>query len=59
MRYNFKFESCFLGVVGILDFNDAQWSWVLLVRFFCLPFAIWYSLVLDVLAVSGRSLFLL
>ena len=49
MRYNFKSESCCLGVlgylgltvVGILGSDDAQWSWFLLVRFFRLPFTIW------------------
>jgi hypothetical protein len=30
-----------LAVVGVLGFDDAQWSWFLLVRFLCLPFAIW------------------
>jgi hypothetical protein len=48
-----------LAVVGILSFDDAQWSWFLLVSFFHLPFAICYSLLLDVLAVSGWSSFLL
>jgi hypothetical protein len=47
------------AVVGILGSDDAHWSWFLLVRFLYLPFAIWSSLVLDVLAVSGWSLFLL
>ena len=67
MRYDFKSESCFSGVLGypvlavvrILGFDDAQWSWFLLVRFFHLPFTIWKSLVLDVLAVSVWSLFFL
>jgi hypothetical protein len=67
MSYDFKSESCFLGVsgypglavLGVLGFDDAEWSWFLLVRFSCLPFAIWQSLVLDALAVSGWSLFLL
>jgi hypothetical protein len=67
MRYNFKSESCFSGVlgysglavVGVVCSDGAQWSWFLLVRFLHLPFAIWKSLVLYVLAVSGWSLFLL
>jgi hypothetical protein len=54
MRYDFKSVSCFSGVlgypglvvVGILGSDDAQCSWFLLVRFLCLPFAIWKSLVL-------------
>ena len=49
MRYDFKSEACFLGVlgypglavVGVLGPDDAQWSWFLLVRFLDLPFAIW------------------
>ena len=49
MRYDFKSESYFLGVLGypglivlgILDSDDAKWSWFLLVRFLCLPFTIW------------------
>jgi hypothetical protein len=67
MRYVFKSESCFLGVlgypglaeVGVLGSNDGQWSWFLLIRFLCLPFAIWYSLVLVIIVASGWSLFLL
>jgi hypothetical protein len=27
--------------LGVLLSNDAEWSWVLLVRFLHLPFAIW------------------
>jgi hypothetical protein len=46
-------------VVDILDSGVAECSWFLLVRLFRLPFAIWQSLVLDVLTVSGLSLFLL
>ena len=46
MRYYFKFESCFLGVLGypglavmgVLGSDDAELSWFLLVRFLCLPF---------------------
>ena len=49
MRYDFKSESCFLGmlgypgltVVGVLGSDDAEWSCFLLVRLFYLPFAIW------------------
>jgi hypothetical protein len=67
MRYDFKSESCFLGVleypgdamVAILGSDDSEWSWFLLVGFLGLPFTIWQSLVLDILAVSGWSLFLL
>ena len=54
MRYDFKSESCFSGVlgypglaeVGVLGSGDGEWSWFLLVRFLCLPFTIWKSLVL-------------
>jgi hypothetical protein len=46
-------------VVGVLGSDDVKWSGFLLVRFLHLPFAIWLSLVLDVLAVSGWSLFFL
>jgi hypothetical protein len=28
-------------VVGVLGSDDAECSWFLLVRFLCLPFAIW------------------
>jgi hypothetical protein len=49
MRYDFKSETCFLGVlgytglaaVGVLGSDDDEWSWFLLVRFLRLPFAIW------------------
>ena len=49
MRYDFKSESCFLGVsgypglsvVGVLGSDDGESSWFLLVRFLRLPFAIW------------------
>jgi hypothetical protein len=27
--------------VGVLGFDDGEQSWFLLVRFLCLPFAIW------------------
>ena len=48
MRYDFKSESCFSGVlgypglavVGVLGSEDAKWSWFLLVRFLRLPFGI-------------------
>jgi hypothetical protein len=49
MRYDFKSESCFSGVlgypglavVGTLGSDDAEWSWFLSVKFLCLPFTIW------------------
>jgi hypothetical protein len=49
MRCDFKSESCFSGVlgypglavVGVLNSDDAQCSWFLLVRFLHLPFTIW------------------
>jgi hypothetical protein len=52
--YGFKFVSCFSGVLGypglivagVLDSDEAQCSWFLLVRFLHLPFAVWKSLVL-------------
>ena len=48
MRYDFKSESCFSGVLGypgftvlgVLGSNDAKWCWFLLVRFLHLPFTI-------------------
>jgi hypothetical protein len=54
IRHYFKSASCFSGVlacpwlimVGILGYDEAQCSWFLLVRFLCLPFAFWKSLVL-------------
>jgi hypothetical protein len=30
-----------LTVVGVLGYDDAEWSWFMLVRFLRLPFAIW------------------
>jgi hypothetical protein len=30
-----------LAEVGVLGSDDGEWSWFLLVRFLCLPFAIW------------------
>ena len=67
MKYDFKSESCFsdvlgypgLSVLGVLGSDDSEWSWFLLVGFLGLPFTIWQSLVLDILAVSGCSLFIL
>jgi hypothetical protein len=49
MRHDFQSVSCFSGVlgyprltvVGVLDFDDAQWSLFLLLRFLCLSCAIW------------------
>jgi hypothetical protein len=49
MRYAFKSESNFLGVLGypglaeveVLVSNDGEWSWFLFVRFLRLPLAIW------------------
>jgi hypothetical protein len=49
MKYDFKSESCFLGVlrypgltvVGELGCDDPEWSWFLLLRFLHLPFTIW------------------
>ena len=48
-----------LTVVGVLGSDDAEWSWILLVRYLHLPFPIWQSLVLVFIDVSGWSLFLL
>jgi hypothetical protein len=61
MRYDFKFESYFsyvlgypgLAQVGVLVSDDGEWSWFLVVRFLHLPFAIWSSLELVVIVVSG------
>jgi hypothetical protein len=47
MRYDFKSESCFSGVLGysglavvvVLGSDDTEWTWFLLVRFLHLPFA--------------------
>ena len=60
MKWNFKSESCFSGVlgypglavVGELSFDVTKWHWFLLLMFLHLPLAIWLSLVLIVLAVS-------
>ena len=67
MRYDFKSESCFSGVlgypglavVGVLGSDDAQCSCFLLVRFLHLPFAIWIISCVNGLAASGWSLILL
>ena len=64
MRYDFKPNSCFSGVldylelfvVGELGSDVAMWPWFLLVMFLCLPFAIWLSLVLAGVAVSDCGL---
>jgi 1,4-dihydroxy-2-naphthoate octaprenyltransferase len=61
MRYAFKSRSSFsvvlecpgLVLVGVLCSDDGEWSRFLLVGFVCLPFAIWYSLELVVIVVSG------
>ena len=42
-----------LGEVGVLHSDDGDWSWFVLVRFLRLPFAIWQSLFLVVIVVSG------
>jgi hypothetical protein len=39
--------------VGVLGPDDGELSWFLLVRFLSLPFAIWKSLELVVIVVSG------
>jgi hypothetical protein len=44
--------------VGVLRSDDDEWPWFLLVRFLRLPFAIWLSLELVVIVVSGWSLIL-
>jgi hypothetical protein len=49
MRYDFKSESCFSGLlgypglaeVGVLGSDDGAWSLFLVVRFLHLPFAMW------------------
>ncbi|SGW53257.1 Uncharacterised protein [Chlamydia abortus] len=59
MRYAFKSRSTFSGVlgcpglgeVGVLGSDDGEWSWLLLVGFLRLPFAIWQSLELVVIVV--------
>ena len=53
MRYDFKSESCFSGVlgypglavVGELGSDDAHVFWLLLLMVLCLSLAIWISLV--------------
>ena len=42
-----------LAEVGVPGSDDGEWSWFLLVRFLRLPLAIWYSLELVVIVVSG------
>jgi hypothetical protein len=62
MRWDFRSESCFSGVlelVGELDSDFAKWHWFLLLTFFGLPLTLWLSLVLTGLAISDCSLFLL
>ena len=66
MRCDFKYKSCFSGVLGysgvfvLEEFisNDAK-QLCFLLSFLCLLFAIWWSLLLVGLAVSGWSLSLL
>ena len=66
MRYAFKSRSTFSGVlgcpglgeVGVLGSDDGEWSWLLLVGFLRLPFAIWQSLELVVIVVFVKRLFL-
>jgi hypothetical protein len=49
IRYDFDSESCFSGVlgypglaeVGVLGSDEGERSWFLLLKFLCLPFAIW------------------
>jgi hypothetical protein len=61
MRYAFKSAASFssvlrclgLGEVGVLGSDDGEWSWFMLVRFLYFPFAIWKSLKLFVVVVSG------
>jgi hypothetical protein len=67
MRYDFESEFCFsdvlgysgLAEVGVLGSDDGEQYWFLLVKFLRLPLAIWQSLVLVVIVVSGWSLFLM
>ena len=64
MRCDFKFSSCFSGVlgypglavVGELGSDGAILPWFLLVIFLHLLFAFWLSLVLADVAVSWESL---
>ena len=46
-------------MVGELGSDDAKQAWFLLLIFLCLPFTIWLSLVLAVLAFSDCGLFVL
>ena len=67
MRYDFKSESCFSGVlkypglpvVGELGADDTKKPWFLLLVFLPLPLAIWLSLVLAGLAICDSVLYLL
>ena len=62
MRWDFKLESCFSGVLeypGLvvareLVSDGAELHWLLLLMFLCLPLAIWLSLVLTSLGVSYK-----
>ena len=62
LNLNLHFPVCWgnpqLAVVGELGSDGAKESCFLLERFLCLSFAIWLSLVLDVLVVSDWTLFL-
>ena len=60
MKCDHKYSSCFSIVLGypglivivVLGSDSAMVPWFLLVMILCLPFAIWFSLVLVDLAVS-------
>jgi hypothetical protein len=59
-RFWFLFSGCVrLTDVKVLDSDEGELSWFLLVRFLSFPLAIWLSLVLVVIFVSGWILFLL
>ena len=63
MRWDFRSESCFLGVleypglavVGKLGSDEAGLYWVLLFMFLCLSLVICFFLVLTSLSVSDWS----
>ena len=63
MRWDFKSEFCFLGVLGYPGLDvlgelcsvAAGWHWLLLLIFLCLPLAIWFFLALTGLNVSDWS----
>jgi hypothetical protein len=67
MRWDFRSESCFSGVlgypglavVGELGSNGTKQHWLLLLIFLYSPSAIWLSLVLTGLAILDWSLSLL